>query len=353
VGISRAPSLLRWKALTPSQIPKETYVTRSPRLLSLFVLSTLAVASLALADEPARTTPRSTPRPVKARQARIAPPAAQLHQAVPTNLHPAPSYETVSYVRLEDYITQGDVPNYDQNNNGAGVVLAAGASVPRSDYAIGIEGGRMQGGGCFPVDPSQPNTCLQETDANGNVVTVQKMRERWSFRLSYIDASNPGAGEVNIGFVTNGFASGGDSVWEWDRGVNGHHSCFTFYPCDLYGFNLNEIEGTAQWQNPSCAMNLGPGYHAYLFYQYSRYAAGETIPPGAQEWVPNTAATSTRLEQPGKILFSRSWALGISRTALTIQRPRHHPPRSGQRHRLPNRRDDDRTRLRHRQRLHI
>ncbi len=110
-------------------------------------------------------------------------------------------------------------------------------------------------------------------------------------------------------------------MWDWALGENGHHSCFTFYPCDYYGFDLNELEGTAQFQFPSCSMKLGPGYHAYLFYQYSRYGAGETIPPGAQEWVPNTSATSTRLAQPGKILFSRSWTLGISRTAFSVSGP--------------------------------
>jgi hypothetical protein len=246
--------------------------------------------------------------------------AAPAGASSPGRLQPAPRFETVGSPRVVEYKTSSDVPDYNNGNNGNGITVPAGGSVPRSDYGIGMETGRMQGGGCFPVDPTT-TTCLQEPDANGNLVTIQKARERWTLRLSYIDPTTPSATEVNIGFATNGFGAGGDSVYEWERRTPGGHSCFTFYPCDTYGFNLNEILGTAQWQNPSCAMKVGPGYHAYLFYQYSRYNATDTIPPGAQEWVPNTAATSTRLEQPGKILFSRAWSLSLASNALSISGP--------------------------------
>jgi len=121
---------------------------------------------------------------VKQKQARVAPKPAPLRQLSPEKFHPVPSYESLSYVRLEDYVTQSDIPNYDQYYNGNGTVVAAGGTIPRSDYAVGIEGGRMEAGGCFPVDPSQPNTCLFETNSSGNSVIVDKKRERWAFRLS-------------------------------------------------------------------------------------------------------------------------------------------------------------------------
>jgi hypothetical protein len=272
-----------------------------------------APALLAQNDPPqrARETPRS--RPVAHRQYHLGAPAEAHGRIAPLN-------ESVSSVRLVKYNLQSDVPHYDQNFNGNGVTVAADEVIPRNYYGIGMEGGRMQGGGCFPVDPST-TACLREPDANGNLVTVQKARERWTFRISYIDPSDPTASEFNVGFDTTGFGGGGDSIWEWERRTPKGHSCFTFYEdiCDTYGLNLNTLEGTAQWFTPQCFLKLGAGYHAYLFYQYSRYNFGDTIPPGAEEWVPNTPATTTRLEVPGKTLSpSTDWQLGRSENALAI-----------------------------------
>ena len=286
----------------------------------LFAVAVLLFAPELLAQDDALRGPRQTKPAIPAvlhRQYRL--PAAEQtaeHGRV------APLFETVGNPRLVKYKLQSDVPDYTQNYDGHGVTVAANESIPRNYYGIGMEGGRMQGGGCFPVDPST-TICLQEPDANGNLVTIQKARERWTFRISYLDPSDPNASEFNVGFDTTGFGGGGDSIWEWERRTPGGHSCFTFYEdvCDTYHLNLNTIEGTAQWFTPQCFLKLGPGYRGYLFYQYSRYNFGDTIPPGAQEWVPNTPATTTRLEVPGKVLFSRDWLLGRSENALAITGP--------------------------------
>ncbi len=288
----------------------------------LVAVPLLLLASAVIAEENAarqQQQQHQTRPPGPARQYRLSVPGV----GVAGKFRAAPFYETVGSPRVIEYKTQYDVPNYDWTFAGNGITVPQNGSAPRSDYAIGMEGGRMQGGGCFPVDPSVPNTCLQEANASGNLVTVYKARERWTFRVSYIDPSNPSAAEFNVGFDTTGFGGGGDSVWEWERRTPKNHSCFTFYEdvCDTYGFNLNELYNTAQYFRPPCYLILGPGYRGYLFYQYSRYNVTDTIPPGAQEWVPNTAATTTRLAQPGKILFSSDWLLGRGLNALAVSGP--------------------------------
>ncbi len=77
---------------------------------------------------------------------------------------------------------------------------------------------------------------------------------------------------------------------------------------------------------PTCNHKRGPGYKAQIFYQYSRYKITDTIPPGANEWEPATIpATATRLEQPGEVLWSRTWSLGMSENAVgfSVHSPVH------------------------------
>lgn len=115
----------------------------------------------------------------------------------------------------------------------------------------------------MPATEFLPSTSTITTRRFPLLVQAQVAREVWTFRISYIDPTNPSAAEVNIGFV-GGFGGGnnGDYTLEWVRRIAGGHSCFTFYPCDYYGLNLDYLTGTAAWSLPSCTMKLGPGYHA-------------------------------------------------------------------------------------------
>ena len=102
-------------------------------------------------------------------------------------LTPTPLYEPVSAARVMFYRTQSDFPRYSDGFDGSGIAVPDGGNAPRSAWGIGLQSGYMEGGGCFPVDPNTPNQCLQETNSFGNLVTVFKEREIWTFRLSYID----------------------------------------------------------------------------------------------------------------------------------------------------------------------
>jgi hypothetical protein len=227
------------------------------------------------------------------------------------HLKASPQFASVFQPRLLQYANAADVPDFTTNFNGNGVPVA-NSTLPRNKYAIGIQTNGMDGGGCVAIDITNPfGGCVQITNASGNLVTAQIAREIWTFRFSYLDPSTPSSSEVNI-------TSGGDYVLEYVQMTPGGHRCFTFYPCDFYGINLDYLTGTVTLSNPTCAMKLGPGYHAYVFYQASPYNEG-AVPAGAQEWYPpKVSATPTRLEQPGGILLSRAYSLGRADNALSI-----------------------------------
>ncbi len=222
-----------------------------------------------------------------------------------------PELATVFQSRLLQYANAADLPDFTTGFDGNGVTVA-NDTLPRNKYAIGIQSNGMDGGGCVAIDITHPfGGCVQIANSSGNLVTAQIAREVWTFRFSYTDPSAPSSSEVNI-------TSAGDYVLEFVQRTPGGHRCFTFYPCDYYGVNLDYLTGTITTSNPTCAMKLGPGYHAYIFYQASPYDEG-AVPAGAQEWYPPTVpATLTRLEQPGGTLFSRDYSLGRADNALSI-----------------------------------
>jgi hypothetical protein len=227
------------------------------------------------------------------------------------HLKASPQFAGVFQPRLLQYANAADVPDFSTNFNGNGVPVANN-TLPRNKYAIGIQTNGMDGGGCVAIDITNPfGGCVQITNSSGNLVRAQIAREIWTFRFSYIDPSTSSSSELNI-------TLGGDYVLEYVQMTPGGHRCFTFYPCDLYGINLDYLTGTVTLSNPTCAMKLGPGYHAYVFYQASPYNE-RAVPAGAQEWYPPiVSATPTRLEQPGGILLSRAYSLGRADNALSI-----------------------------------
>lgn len=224
---------------------------------------------------------------------------------------PTPLYEPVGSPRAIRWRTSSEWSS-------GGVVLEENGRAPRTDYRIGIRTGGIRGGGCFPANPDDPaSPCLTQTDAAGNSSIVWKEREMWTWRISYIDPDDPNAVEENIGFIGS-FGYVGDTELQWVRRTEGNHSCFTFYPCDYYGLNLNEVTSTVNAFEPGCHLKLGPGFKMQIFYRYSRYRFGE-VPAGAEEWQPAiTPATATRLEIPGKELFVRNFELEPSPNALSI-----------------------------------
>lgn len=226
-------------------------------------------------------------------------------------LQPVTNFATVFQPRVLLYATANDVPDFSSDFSGNGVPLSNN-TLPRNKYAIGIQTNGMDGGGCVAIDPTHPyNGCVQIVNSSGNPVTARIAREIWTFRISYIDPTNPSASEVDI-------TNGGDYVLEYVQQTPGGHSCFTFYPCDTYGVNLDFLTGTVALSNPNCAMKLGPGYQATIFYQASPYNEG-AAPAGAQEWYPSAIpATPTRLEQPGGVLFSQAYSLGLADNALSM-----------------------------------
>lgn len=232
-----------------------------------------------------------------------------------------PTFAPVYSPQVLQYATSSDIPNYNAGFDGNGVALTNGI-FPRNKYAVGIQTDGMNAGGCVPLDPMHPYSgCVMLPNASGTLVQALIAREVWTFRISYLDPTNPSATEVNIGFA-NGFGGGsGDWNVEWVARTAGGHSCFTFYPCDYYGLDLDYLTGTAAISQPSCTMKLGPCYHAYIYYQASPYDAG-AVPAGAQEWYPaTTAATATRLAQPGGIIWQNDYALGRADNALQIGGP--------------------------------
>ncbi len=226
-------------------------------------------------------------------------------------LHPAPDYSTIYQPRTLIYPTESDVPNYSADFDGSGIALV-NSSLPRNKYAIGVQTNGMEGGGCVPIDVTNPfGGCVQIANSSGNLVNATAAREIWTFRFSYLDPSNASAAEVNIG-------AGGDYVLEWVLRTTGGQSCFTFYPCDYYHIDLNYLTGTVALSYPTCTMKLGAGYAAQVFYQASPYDAG-AVPSGAQEWYPATVpATSTRLAQPGGIIYFQAYKLDRADNALNI-----------------------------------
>jgi hypothetical protein len=277
----------------------------------------------------AKEVPQERPfRDPSARQTRIAPPAAPGSSKTNENggrFELTPHYASVNNARLLMYPTSSDTPrwNSEEDFDGNGVALP-NATFPRNKYAVGIQTNGMSGGGCVALDPANNPTgnCLQLVNASGQPYQPQAQRQRWTFRIAYIDPATPGATEVNIGFI-GGFSSGNSGDWsvEWVARTTGGHECFTFYPCDYYGLDLHYLTGTASWSLPDCLMKLGPGYTAYIYYQSSPYLI-DAVPTGAQEWYPDTvAATPARLEKPGAVLWSRSYSLGRSDNALSVGGP--------------------------------
>lgn len=128
-----------------------------------------------------------------------------------------PLYERVYGATLRRYPTQADYPDWSRGYDGRGIVVAQNGLAYRSDAAIGIQSGPIYGGGCFPsVAGDDTSPCLTETDANGNQTTVWKERERWVFRMSYVDPTDPNAVEVRVGFPGS-YGSFGDDELVWLR----------------------------------------------------------------------------------------------------------------------------------------
>lgn len=266
-------------------------------------------------DQPEEPQFQWTPGEMTRYDVRVAPSAS------PDRLRPVPNYEHVNFPKLMRYRTRDDYPDYSRYYDGRGIEIPEGGSIPRSDAAIGIETGRITGGGCFPANPADPAAgCLTETDASGNSRTIWKEREKWTFRMSYIDPADPDAAEVLVGFPGQ-FGYFGDDELVWVFRTSTGRSCFTFYSyyCNTYGIDLYYIEGSVRGFQPSCANKRGPGYKAQIFYQYSRYKITDDIPPGANEWEPATVpATATRLEKPGKVHWARNWEMDMGENAISF-----------------------------------
>jgi hypothetical protein len=212
--------------------------------------------------------------------------------------------------------TQDDYPDN-------GIVLNSGEAVPRDFAGYGLKVLNLRGGGCFPVAPDAFFTCLKEQDANGNIYTVMKKRERWTVRYTY---TAPGPGVETLLE---------DKTVSWVTLSNGV-TCMSpyLYGCTLSGQSMNDLAYWTSGRSNSCAMRLGPGYKVQLYYQYSRYRGDETIPPSEPVWVPETVpATSTTLAKPGMLVpvfeneagaGSLDWRLDPGEKAL---RAHFDPPR--------------------------
>lgn len=255
-------------------------------------------------------------------QYRITTPSAPAPNASRGRLKPTPNYEIVDDAKVMRYRSRSDYPDYNAGWDGNGIEVPENGLVPRSDAAVGIETGWINGGGCFPANPADPaSPCLTEPDGFGGTRTVWKQREIWTFRMSYIDPTNPNAVETLVGFPSEfgGFIS--DDSLTWVRETSAGRRCFTFYSyyCNTYGIDLDYITGSVRGFQPSCAHKRGPGYKAQIFYQYSRYKITDTIPSGASEWEPATVpATTTRLAKPGKVIFTRNWEMDMGENAVSF-----------------------------------
>jgi hypothetical protein len=278
----------------------------------LFPLTLFLVTPAVLSQD---APPRPHPRAARSGPS-IGIPIAQTMATSGRHLIAKPTFATVFSPQLLQYATSSDVPDFNAGFDGSGVALT-NSNFPRNKYAVGIQTDGMDGGGCVPVDPAHPyNGCVMLTSPSGTLVQAQVAREIWTFRISYIDPTSASAAEVNIGFA-GGFGGGnsGDYSLEWVRRTTGGHRCFTFYPCDFYGLNLDYLTGTAAFSLPTCTMKIGAGYHAYVYYQASPYDEG-AVPAGAQEWYPaTTAATTTK---PGGIIWQQDYALGRADNALAF-----------------------------------
>ncbi len=223
-----------------------------------------------------------------------------------------PMYERVSRPRLSRFRTSSDVPRYSEGFDGNAILVDEAGTAPRSDYMIAVQSGYVTGGGCFPVAPDSTD-CLMEPDSSGNLRAVMKEREVWTFRISYIDPSDPSIPERELTSRT----------LTWVARTSTGRSCFTFYTwyCNEYGIDLDEILDLYQGIQPDCSMKLGAGYRSQIFYQYSRYSITEadSLPPGTPIWEPATnPATPTRLAEPGKQIWIRNWKLGPGENALRV-----------------------------------
>lgn len=255
-------------------------------------------------------------------QYRVVPPSASASGASRGRLRPTPNYEIVEDAKVMRYRNRSDYPDYNAGWDGNGIEVPENGSIPRSDSAVGIETGWINGGGCFPANPADPaSPCLTEPDGFGGMRIVWKQREIWTFRMSYIDPTNPNAVETLIGFPSEFGNFLSDDSLTWVRETSVGRRCFTFYSyyCNTYGIDLDYITGSVRGFQPSCAHKRGPGYKAQIFYQYSRYKITDTVPPGENEWEPAVVpATATRLEKPGKVIFARNWAMDMGENAVSF-----------------------------------
>jgi len=255
-------------------------------------------------------------------QYRVATPSTPAPTESRGRLRPTPNYEIVDDAQVMRYRNRSDYPDYNAGWNGNGIEVPENGLVPRSDSAIGIETGTIRGGGCFPANPDDPaSPCLTEPDGAGGTRTVWKQREIWTFRMSYIDPTNPDAVETLVGFPSEFGNFLSDDSLTWVRETSAGRRCFTFYSyyCNTYGIDLDYITGSVRAFQPNCAHKRGPGYKAQIFYQYSRYKITDTIPPGANEWEPAAVpATATRLDKRGKVIFTRNWQLDMGEGAVSF-----------------------------------
>lgn len=211
---------------------------------------------------------------------------------------PAAEYATPSSVEVRTWITTNDLPNSDTYGNG--VVVPDGETVPRSNYAIGIDMRRITGGGCVPG----PAGCLTEQvfDSSGNptTVTVMKRRERWIMEVTYTDPSSGSVASLT-----------GPHLLLYEAHTPGGHQCFSsLIDCDYFHFNYNPALQDYVAFTLGCSNLLGPGYTATVTYQFSRYDAN-AVPSGAIEWLPSTPDT----------IFTRHFAIGPRADALRISSP--------------------------------
>lgn len=219
-------------------------------------------------------------------------------KAAPRILAPTPEYATPGAVNVRTWVTQNDLPNSDTVGNG--VIVTEGGTIPRSNYAIGIDMRHITGGGCVPG----PSGCLTETiiDSSGNpvTVTVMKRRERWMMEVTYTDPSTN---------LTTSLT--GQHITLFELHTPGGHQCFSsIIDCDFFHFNYNPALQDYVAFTPSCSNNLGAGYTATVAYQFSRYDAG-TVPAGAIEWLPTTPDT----------VFTGHFLMGPRADALRVSSP--------------------------------
>jgi hypothetical protein len=222
--------------------------------------------------------------------------------------------ERPSGVQLFGFEKQSDYPDYDGNPN-RGVPVANGGSIPRDFAGFGAEVRGLSGGGCFTVSPDSTD-CLREVNASGQEYTVMKRRERWLVRYLYTDATT--GAEVLLK----------DASVIWATLTNGA-TCMEpyFYGCLMTGASQDYLSAWISGNAISCSLPTTATYKVRMYYQYSRYKGDDTIPAGAEEWVPAPLpATATTLNVPGKLITppgETNWSLVPGKGAFRISLENH------------------------------